>query len=534
MIDRILYNANILTMDAQTPRARALAISGGRVVAVGFDDDILELAHPGTVKENVGGRTIIPGLCDAHIHWLLTARTLREVDIFEVPSREIAVKRVAERAATLPEGEWISGQGWTQEVWPDKVFPTAGELDAVTPNHPVFLRSKSVHAFWANSVAMRIAGIDRNTPDPEGGTIQRDEYGELTGLLLETAGELVSRHLPVLSPENIADQMLAAQKLALESGLTAIHDFDGPDCLRGLQVLRERGDLALRVVKNINADWIQHAIALGMRWGFGDDWIRVGGLKIFADGALGPRTAHMIAPYDGEPENYGIIVTPKDEMQRLVSMASAAGFPSTIHAIGDHAVRTVLDVYAAVREEEAQRGETPETRRHRIEHVQIIHPDDKHRLAELNIIASMQPIHATSDYKMSDAYWGQRSKYAYNARLQIDQGVVVAFGSDSPVDPFEPLRGIHAAVTRCRADGSPGADGWYPENRLTVGEALYGYTVGPAYAAGLESRLGKLMPGYLADLVMLDRDPHKVAPEDLLNLKVEATMVDGVWRFGGV
>lgn len=534
MIDRILYNANILTQDARTPRARALAISGGRIVAAGFDDDVLPLATAHTARENLGGRTVIPGLCDAHIHWLWTARTLREVDIFEVPTRATAISRVAERAAALPPGAWITGQGWSQDVWPDKAFPTAQELDAVTPDHPVYLRSKSVHAFWVNSAALRIAGINRDTPDPDGGVIHRDAQGEPTGLLLETAGRLVSQHIPPPSLADIAEQMIATQKLALEAGLTAIHDFDGPDCLAALQVLRESGDLALRVVKNINAEWIEHALALGLRWGFGDAWLRLGGLKIFADGALGPRTALMMAPYDGEPDNTGVCVTDTAAMHALVSAASAAGIPSTVHAIGDRAVRNVLDVYARVRAEEATRGETPAMRRHRIEHVQIIHPDDRHRLAELGIIASMQPMHATSDYRMADAYWGERGRWAYNARLQIDQGVVVAFGSDSPVDPFEPLRGIHAAVTRQRADGSPGPDGWYPENRLTVDEALRGYTVGPAYAAGLEAQLGRLAVGCLADLVVLSHDPHKVAPDDLLGISVEATMVDGVWRHGGV
>ncbi|MFO7322837.1 MAG: amidohydrolase family protein, partial [Chloroflexota bacterium] len=287
-------------------------------------------------------------------------------------------------------------------------------------------------------------------------------------------------------------------------------------------------------LKQITLDWFEAALQSGLRRGFGDDWIRIGGLKLFADGALGPRTAYMIAPYEGEPDNFGIVVTDKEEMAELVSRASAAGLPSTIHAIGDRAVHDVLDVYAAVRREEAARGETPDTRRHRIEHLQLIHPDDKTRLAELRLIASMQPIHATSDMEMSDRYWGERSRWAYNPRIQIDQGVVVAFGSDSPVDTFDPIAGIHAAVTRRRADGSPGPEGWYPEARLTVAEALHGYTIGPAYAAGMENRLGRLAPGYLADLVVLNADPFNTPPDELLSLKVQATMVGGVWQYGEV
>ncbi|RMG83298.1 MAG: hypothetical protein D6712_13220 [Chloroflexi bacterium] len=328
--------------------------------------------------------------------------------------------------------------------------------------------------------------------------------------------------------------MLEAQQLALASGLTGFHDYDGPDCFAALQILRQRGKLSMRVVKNINLEWIHHAQELGLRWGFGDEWLRIGGLKIFADGALGPRTAYMIEPYEGEPDNYGIATIDKEEMTEAVSKASLAGIPSTIHAIGDRAVHDVLDVYEVVRKQESQRGVSSKQMRHRIEHVQLIHPDDRYRLAELDIIASMQPIHATSDYDMAQSYWGERSRWAYNARLQLDAGVVVAFGSDSPVEPFHPFKGIHAAVTRRRPDGSPGPDGWYPELRLSLDEALRAYTQGPAYAAGLEHKLGKLAPGYLADLVVLDRDIYTIPAMELLEVEVIATMVGGVWRHGEI
>jgi predicted amidohydrolase YtcJ len=384
-------------------------------------------------------------------------------------------------------------------------------------------------------VALRVCGITPDTPDPEGGQIQRNSSGQPTGILFETAMNLVASQIPPLAVDQIAAQMKTAQSLALASGLTGIHDFDQPSCFAALQLLREQGELSLRVVKNINREWLPSALNVGLRWGFGDDWIRIGGLKIFADGALGPRTAFMIDPYEGEPDNYGISTIDKEEMAELVSKASAAGLPSTIHAIGDRAVHDVLDVYESVRKEEASRGESPATRRHRIEHVQIIHPSDAHRLAQLNIIASMQPIHATSDMRMADSYWGaERSKWAYNPRLQLDQGVVVAFGSDSPVDTFDPFKGIHAAVTRQRAYGSPAPDGWYPEARVTIDEALRGYTIGPAYTAGMENRLGQLAPGFLADLVVIDRDPYTISPTEILDLKVLATMVGGIWRHGGL
>jgi hypothetical protein len=312
--------------------------------------------------------------------------------------------------------------------------------------------------------------------------------------------------------------------------LTGIHDFDDPSCLIALQLLRERGELGLRVVKNINAPWIEHAHELGIRWGFGDEWLRIGGLKIFTDGALGPRTAHMIEPYEGEPDNYGIVVTDNETIYELVSRASAAGIPTTIHAIGDRAVHDVLDVYQAVRQEEAARGIPRLARRHRIEHVQLIHPQDAHRLGELGIIASMQPIHATSDWQMSEQYWGNRARYSYNWRLQIDAGAVLAFGSDAPVEPFEPLKGIFAAITRRRPDGSPGPDGWFPEQRLDMDTALRGFTQGPAYAAGMEDHLGTLAPGFLADLLVLDRDLYAVPPDEILDTQVLGTMIGGEWK----
>lgn len=532
MIERILYNARITTLNPAQPRATALAIGGGRILAAGDDAAIRALAGPRTVLEDLEGRPIIPGLTDAHIHWEGVAHSLAQVDVFEVPSKDEALRRVAERVQRARPGEWIVGRGWSQAYWADQSFPTAADLDAVAPHHPVYLAAKSGHAAWVNSAALRAAGLTAATPDPPGGSLQRDASGRLTGLLLEApAMTLVAGKIPLPTPEQTADLMVEAQRRAWAAGLTGIHDFDDPSCLIALQILRERGELGLRVVKNINDPYIEHAHALGIRWGFGDEWLRIGGLKIFADGALGPRTASMIAPYEGEPQNYGIVVTDKEQMHEWVRRASLAGLPSTIHAIGDRAVHDVLDVYEAVREEEAARGIPPQARRHRIEHVQLIHPDDAGRLGELQIIASMQPIHATSDYEMADRYWGARARLSYTWRLQREAGAVLAFGSDAPVEPFEPLKGIYAAVTRRRPDGSPGPDGWFPEQRLDLDATLRAFTQGPAFAAGMERDLGMLSPGFLADLVMLDRDLYAIPPDDLLETRILGTMVGGVWRY---
>lgn len=533
LVERILYNGHIRTLDDASPVVSALAIGRGRVLATGTDDQIRALAGAGTVLDNLNGRHVVPGMTDAHIHWQLETEALQNVQLYNLPSRAAAAERVAARAVTTPPGTWIIGYGWSQDEWEDSRFPTAADLDAVAPDHPVYLVSRSAHAGWVNSVALRLAGVDASTPDPAGGEIVRDAAGAPTGLLLEPAAiKLVSRAIPAPTPEGLATQMKNTQKLALSLGITGIHDFDDQECFSALQIMRERGDLALRVVKNFNKKYLDAVLTTGLRHGFGDDWIRVGGLKIFHDGALGPHTAAMIAPYDNEPDNLGIVVTDKEEIYELVSRASAAGFPATIHAIGDRAVHEVLDVYQSVRAEEAERGEPRSTRRHRIEHVQLIHPDDAGRLGAMGIIASMQPIHATSDYLMADRFWGARTPYSYNPRLQLDKGAVVAFGSDAPVEPMGSLIGIHAAVTRQRADGSPGADGWNPAARLTVDEALRGYTVGPAYAAGMQDRLGRLAPGFLADLVVLDRDLYAIPPAEILSTQVTATMVGGLWRWG--
>ncbi len=531
MLDRILLNARIYTLNPSQPVVSALAIYRDRIVAIGDDDTIRALAGRTTRIDDAGGRPVIPGLTDAHIHWEGVAHALNSVDVFEVPTKAEALRRVAEKVRRTPPGEWIVGRGWSQTYWPDRAFPTAADLDAVAPENPIYLGAKSGHAAWVNSEALRRAGVTASTSDPAGGSIPRDASGQPTGLLLEDpAMQLVWSRVPVPTPEQTAAWMTEAQPRAWAAGLTSLHDFDNPSCLTALQLLREQGRLGLRVVKQINAPWIAHAHELGLRFGFGDAWLRIGAVKIFADGALGPRTAYMVEPYENEPENYGIIVTDKEEIYDLVSRASAAGIPASIHAIGDRAVHDVLDVYEAVRAEEAAAGIPRPARRHRIEHVQLIHPNDAHRLGQLGVIASMQPIHATSDYEMADQYWGQRAQWSYNWRLQLDAGAQLAFGSDAPVEPFDPFRGIFAAVTRRRPDGSPGLDGWFPAGRLDVETALRGFTQGPAYAAGMEHDLGTLAPGFLADLLVLDRDPFTIPPDDLLAVQVLGTLIGGEWK----
>ncbi len=532
-VDTVLCNGIIRTQHDPQPLASALAIRDGKVVAIGNNSTFRELLGSHGEFIDLGGRLVLPGLVDAHVHLRWYAAFLQNVDLTDSPSAQAAAQRVADRAATLPPGEWIQGHGWAQARWPGGQFPTAAQLDALVPNHPVYLTAQSAHAAWVNSLALHLAGVTTETPDPPGGRIGRDEGGNLTGVLFENAMSLVSKIIPPLTPAQIAEQVKAAIARAHRGGLTGIHDFDDAVAFQAYQILKERGELTLRIVKNIPVGILDHVVEVGLRWGFGNEMLRVGGVKSFADGALGPRTAWMIDPYEGEPDNFGICVTDPEEMYENVLRASAAGLPSTIHAIGDRAVHHVLNVYEAVRKEEASRGVTPNQMRHRIEHVQIIHPDDAYRLGQLGIIASMQPNHAISDYIMADAYWGDRADYAYNWRLQLDARTPVAFGSDAPIEPIEPLPNIQAAVTRRRADGSPGPDGWRSgsRGRLSVDEAVRGFTRGPAYAGGLEDRLGQLAPGFLADLVVLDRDIYQIDPMEIGQVSVLGTMVAGQWVY---
>ncbi len=519
MSDLVLYNANIHTQDAQHPRAQAIIIRDNTIIAVG-DNSLMQRLSSNAHMIDLGGRCVIPGLIDAHLHAEWIALGLKNIDA-ETPTLDELLQRVADRAAITPKNQWIRGHGWNQNVW-GGAFPTKADLDRVAPEHPVYLTAKSGHAGWANSIGLKLAGITGNTPNPANGEIVRDASGEPTGVFFEDAMDLISQVIPQESAQVVADAMRDMLPLMHRAGLTGVHDFDGARALQAWQMLKENGELNLRVSKTIPVALLPHAIALGLRSGFGDDWLRINSVKSFADGALGPQTALMIEPYEGSTHNRGIIVTDKEVMFENVRQASAAGLSSTIHAIGDKATHDVLDVFAAVRGEE-----TNVRLRHRIEHVQLLHPDDFNRLGQINVIASMQPIHATSDMLIADKFWGPRSAGAYAWRTQLNAGAMLAFGSDAPVESFNPFWGIHAAVARRRTDGSPAPDGWYPEQRLTVEEAVRGFTLGAAYASYDEQRKGSLTTGKLADLIVLDRDIFTIEPQAIADTQVLATMIDG-------
>lgn len=526
LVDTLLSNGNIYTMDPHRPRASALAVGGGHIRAVG-GDELRALVGAGTEVVDLEGRTVLPGLTDSHIHLTGFALGLQQVDLTGTSSREEMLVRVAARAAVTPAGEWILGRGWHQEEWPDRRFPTAADLDAVAPDHPVLLVAKSGHALVASTCALERAGITADTPDPPGGRIVRDEAGRPTGLFLEEAMRWVQQAVPAPDAAALARILPPALEHLARLGLTAVHDMGDLAALEAYQRLWEDGvPLPLRVVFYLPLEGLDHARALRQRFSPGDDFLRIGGVKVFADGALGPRTAAMLEPYIGEPENRGILSMEPEKLREVVRQVAEGGMALAVHAIGDRANRLVLDALEALPPENRARL------RHRIEHVQLLHPDDGSRLAALGVVASMQPIHAVQDAPMADRYWGPaRCATAYAWRSLLDAGTVLAFGSDAPVESPNPFLGIHAAVTRSRQDGYGGPEGWVPAQRITVEEAVRAYTWGAAWAAGLEDRLGTLTPGKWADLVVLDRDIFAADPSLIPQTRVLATMVGGRWTY---
>ena len=522
---KLLHNAHIRTQNESQPTASALIIHRDRIIAIGDVDDLFA-QYPTAEKQDMDGRVILPGLTDAHIHLMNYALALQKVEC-ETDTKAECLRRVEERVRNAKSSEWILGHGWNQNTW--GVWPTAKELDAIAPNNPVYLTAKSLHAGLVNTAAMKLANITSKTSDPQNGGIQRDADGNATGVLLETAMEMASAVIPKPTMAENAAAIKEAQSVLWKMGVTGVHDFDRRDSFIALQTLHVQGKLKLRVLKNMPVELLDQASELGLRAGFGDDMLRIGNIKVFMDGALGPHTAAMFQPYAGEESNRGILNMDGEELFEHGRKAAQAGLGMTVHAIGDRANHEVLNAYEQLRKYETENN-LPH-RRHRIEHVQVLHPDDVSRLGKMDVIASMQPIHAISDMVMADEFWGERAKLSYAWRTQLDNGARLAFGSDAPVDLPNPFLGLHAAVTRRRADGSPSPDGWYAEQKLSMAEAWEAYTIGPAYTAYMEDRLGKLAPNHLADLIVLEKDPFTCDPDELPAMQSSATMVNGEWVY---
>lgn len=522
-----LTNARIYTLTPSQPTAAGLVIQDGVIRQLLSDGE--EIPSPSTGEQvNLEGKTILPGFVDAHIHLKEYALNLKKVDC-ETDTKQECLEQVAARVQDTPPGEWVLGHGWDHNRW-ESGYGTRQELDEIAPDNPVYLTAKSLHAAWVNSAALQRAHLNKDTPEPEGGRFSRDRQGRPSGLLFERALPLVADHIPPPGIEEIKSAIRDAQRSLWSMGITGVHDFDRRRSFAALQELDRDGDLRLRVRKNINVENMPSAIEVGLRSGFGNKRLQVGSIKAFADGALGPQTAAMIAPYQETEEDRGLLLLDVEDITQMGIQATQQGLSLAIHAIGDRANREVLDAFQAIRAFEAKHH-LPRLR-HRIEHVQLLAPGDVDRLAALGIIASMQPIHATSDMDTAGRYWGDRVQFAYAWRALLNHRTPLAFGSDAPVESPNPFWGLHAAVTRQRRDGEPGPEGWVPDQRISLADAIQGYTIGPAYAAGWENQLGRLQAGFWGDLIVLDDDPLKVPPEDLHTLQPAATMVHGEWVWG--
>ena len=518
--DLILFHGRIYTEDAAQPWAQALAVRKHRIMAVGSDAEVLALADDATQQIDLAGKLVLPGLCDAHIHFAIWALGLREVRLAATRTRAAMMDAIRAASADAVPGTWLVGQGWNESWWGETDFPTAPEIDAATgSDYPAIFYRSDMHSAVVNTAALRMAGITAATANPPGGVIDRDATGNPTGYLRELATDLITRHIPPPSPALMDDALLLGQAELHRLGITAVHaqrvkdGEDGPREWASLLRLRERNELKLRVACNVAAHDLPHLAGLGLRSGFGDTYLRIGHVKVFTDGSLGSRTAWLLAPFEklapGEAENYGVCVTPPEQMAAEFRRAVELGFPISVHAIGDRANRVCLDIF----EELADAGLEPRIP-HRIEHVQIIDPADMPRLGQLRVTASVQPIHATDDMDTADLFLGARGAAMYNFRSLLVSGALVAFGSDAPVADPNPFVGLHAAVVRQRVERLP-APPWYGEECVTLAQAIHAYTLGAAQAAGWDWLIGSVEAGKLADLVVLDRDLFALSDDEV-------------------
>jgi predicted amidohydrolase YtcJ len=506
----ILENGVVRTLDPSLPKAAALAIAGERI-AGGVGTHETALASPERV--DLGGRSVLPGLTDSHVHFPTWSLAQRQVRLEGTASLDEAVARVAAAAAEVPRGRWLRGLGWRSGEWSPAGEPTKEALDAVVGDVPVALMSKDYHSLWVNSAALAQADGELQVP---GGVVERDERGEPAGVLREEC----AWHFRDSYVRPTEDEMVEACRegipLALSRGVVSVHDKDGwLGALRVFQRLRDEGALTLRVWQSLPWDHLDRLEEIGLASGLGDDFLRVGYIKAFLDGTLGSRTALML---DGS----GVEIVGYEQFVDIVRRSARAGFPVAVHAIGDLANRRALDAFEETQEEWRPRG-----LRQRIEHAQLLAPEDIGRFAKLGVAASVQFSHAPSDRDLADDFWAQKTDGAYAFRSLVDSGALVANGSDAPVEELDPLLGITAGVTRTLDDRAA----WHPEQAVTLEQALHATCVAPAWLTGDERRRGKLLPGYLADLVVLDRDPLDCPVEELGEIQVVATMVGGRWVY---
>jgi predicted amidohydrolase YtcJ len=506
----ILENGVVRTMDPSLPTAAALAIAGERVVGgVGTHENAL----PTPDRVDLRGRCVLPAFTDSHVHFPTWALAQRQVRLEGARSLDEALARVREAAASVPEGRWLRGLGWRNGDWSPPVEPTKEDLDAVTGDVPTALMARDYHSLWLNSAALARANGDLQVP---GGVVERDENGEPTGVLREEC----AWHFRDVHVRPSHDEMVVASregiKLAGSRGIVAVHDKDGwLGALAVFQELHAEGALTLRVWQSLPHDHVDGLAEIGISSGLGDGFLKVGYIKAFMDGTLGSQTARML---DGS----GVEITSRAELEDIVRRSARAGFPVAVHAIGNLANREALDAFEATQDEWRPRRLRP-----RIEHAQLLAPEDVPRFAALGVAASVQFSHAPSDRDLADRFWCELTGGAYAYRSLLDARTLVANGSDAPIEELDPLAGIAAGVLRT-IDERPA---WHPEQRITLEEAVHATCVAPAWLEGAERRRGRLVPGQLADLVVLDRDPFECEPEELSEVAVIATMVGGRWVY---
>ena len=528
--DLIITNAKIWTGGKARPTAQAVAVIGDRIVAVGSASDVEILRGTATKTIDAGGKLLVPGFNDAHVHFVDGGVQLDSVQLNDVTNTNEFVRRIAEQAKKTPKGEWIKGGDWDETKWTPPKLPTKALIDAVTPDNPVFLSRYDGHSALANSQALHLAGITSQTPDPPGGAIVRDAQANPTGDLKDAAMDIVYKVIPPLTHEQRLRAVRRALEYAASLGVTSVQHMN-PDYadIAAYAELLQNDELTTRIYAAPLIDQVDDQVKIGIRHAFGGPYLRIGAVKAFADGSLGSRTAYFFEPYSDEPGNRGLLgegMQPLSLMRDRMMKADAAGLQICTHAIGDEAISTVLDLYTDV--VKAHHGME---RRLRIEHAQHMAQKDFARFAQLDVIASVQPYQAIDDGRWAESYIGyDRASRTYAFRTFLNHGVHLAFGTDWDVAPLNPLLTIYAAVTRATLDGK-NPNGWFPEQKLTVSEAVEAYTAGSAYAEFQDKDKGSLVPGKLADMVLLSDDIFSIDPVKIRDVKVLKTIVGGrvVW-----
>ncbi|HEX3848459.1 MAG TPA: amidohydrolase [Steroidobacteraceae bacterium] len=528
----IIRHARIWTVNARQPEAEAVAVLDGRVVAVGPDAAVSAWRGPETRVVDAGGRRLLPGFDDAHVHFSDGGASLRAVQLNDAASRDELVKRIAAYAAHTPKGEWILAGNWDETKWTPAELPTRHDIDAATPDNPVAIDRYDGHAILVNSKALALAGVTAATPDPPGGVIMRDAKGEPTGVLKDAATDLVEQRIPARSHQQLRRAIEAALAEAASRGVTSVQDMrESYDDLAVYSELLREGSLTVRLYAAPPIAGVDDQARLGTGAAFGGPMLRIGALKMFADGSLGSRTAYFFQPFVDTPSIRGLLAAdmqPLDRTRKWLLAADASRLQVCTHAIGDEGISTVLDLY-----QEIEKADGPRDRRWRIEHAQHMAAKDFDRFARLHVIASMQPYHAIDDGRWAEARIGHdRATRTYAFRTFLDHGVRLAFGTDWPVAPLDPMQGLYAATTRATLDGKH-PDGWIPEQKISVQEAIAAYTLGSAYAEFQEHEKGSIEPGKLADMVLLSEDVLAIPPKEIRHARVLQTWVGGKLVYDG-